>query len=68
MTTATTIQQARLKLVELYDAEETLMSALGKANKAGIPSTLNARLTDVIDEVTELRIHQQAHCKRIENN
>ncbi|MEQ0217922.1 hypothetical protein ABLV18_27560 [Klebsiella sp. CN_Kp114] len=66
MTTA--IQQARLKLIELHDVEETLMTALSKANKAAIPNALNARLTDVINEVTELRIQQQAHCKRIENN
>ncbi|MBQ0600767.1 hypothetical protein J7S78_13295 [Klebsiella oxytoca] len=68
MTTATTIQQPKLKLVELHDVEETLMTALSKANKAAIPNALNAHLTDVICEVTEPRIHQQAHCMRIENN
>lgn len=68
MTNATTIQQAAQRLFELHDAEEALMTALSKANKAGIPNGLNARLTDVINEVTELRIHQQAHCERIKNN
>lgn len=68
MTTATTIQQAAQRLFELHDAEEALMAALSKANKAGITNVLNFRLTDVINEVTELSIQQQAHCELIKNN
>ncbi|PHM72240.1 hypothetical protein [Xenorhabdus sp. KJ12.1] len=68
MTNATTIQQARQKLVELQEAEETLITAYEKANKVGIDRSLNAHFTDVINEMTELRIQQQNYCKHLENN